>query len=392
MAVLRFGHACYRGLVLVLALASTVAVSTPAVAAFETEARQALLLDINTGSVLFEKNSDELMPPASMSKMMTVHMVFERLKEGKLKTDDAFIVSENAWRKGGAKSGGSTMFLNIGEEVTVDDLLHGIIVQSGNDACIVVAEGLAGSEAAFAERMTQRARELGLKNSTFTNATGWPDPNHMTTAWDLALLAKATIEQFPELYKLYSVKEFTHNGIRQGNRNPLLYKNMGADGLKTGHTEASGYGLTASAQQGERRLILVLNGLPSIKARTEEADRIMSWGFREFGNHKLAEAGDALAEADVWLGTDDTVPLTVAKDLVITMPRNSRKDMTATVRYKAPVPAPIAAGEEIAVLTITAPDMVPAEIPLVAAASVDQAGMFGRLFSRVKQAALAQTN
>lgn len=392
MAVLRFGHACYRGLVLVLALASTVAVSTPAVAAFETEARQALLLDINTGSVLFEKNSDELMPPASMSKMMTVHMVFERLKEGKLKTDDAFIVSENAWRKGGAKSGGSTMFLNIGEEVTVDDLLHGIIVQSGNDACIVVAEGLAGSEAAFAERMTQRARELGLKNSTFTNATGWPDPNHMTTAWDLALLAKATIEQFPELYKLYSVKEFTHNGIRQGNRNPLLYKNMGADGLKTGHTEASGYGLTASAQQGERRLILVLNGLPSIKARTEEADRIMSWGFREFGNHKLAEAGDALAEADVWLGTDDTVPLTVAKDLVITMPRNARKDMTATVRYKAPVPAPIAAGEEIAVLTITAPDMVPAEIPLVAAASVDQAGMFGRLFSRVKQAALAQTN
>lgn len=363
-----------------------------AASAFETEAKQAILLDMNTGSVLFEKNPDEPMPPASMSKMMTVHMVFERLKQGKLKLDDTFIVSENAWRKGGAKSGGSTMFLNIGEEVTVDDLLHGIIVQSGNDACIVVAEGLAGSEAAFSERMTARARELGLKNSTFTNATGWPDPNHRTTARDLALLAKLTIQEFPELYKLYAVREFTHNGIRQGNRNPLLYRNMGADGLKTGHTEASGFGLTASAQQGNRRLILVLNGLPNIKARTEEADRVMSWGFREFGNHELAKAGETLAEADVWLGTENTVPLTVAEDLVITMPRNARQDMTATVRYNAPVPAPIAAGEEIAVLTVTAPEMVPAEIPLVAATAVEEAGLFGRLFSRVKQAALAQVN
>lgn len=390
MPVFCFIRACHRALVFLLAVACAIAGSAPAVSAFETDAKQAILLDMNTGSVLFEKNPDELMPPASMSKMMTVHLVFERLKEGKLKLDDTFIVSENAWRKGGAKSGGSTMFLNIGEEVTVDDLLHGIIVQSGNDACIVVAEGLAGSEAAFAERMTQRAHELGLKNSTFTNATGWPDPNHLTTARDLALLAKLTITEFPELYKLYSVQEFTHNGIRQGNRNPLLYKNMGADGLKTGHTEASGYGLTASAQQGERRLILVLNGLPNIKSRTEEAARIMSWGFREFGNHQLAKAGDTLAEADVWLGTESTVPLTVAKDLVVTMPRNARKDMTATVRYSAPVPAPVAAGEEIAVLTITAPDMVPAEIPLVAGTSVEEAGMFGRLFSRVKQAALAQ--
>ncbi|MCW5699326.1 MAG: D-alanyl-D-alanine carboxypeptidase [Rhodospirillales bacterium] len=366
--------------------------TSPGAWALETEAKQAILMDLQTGSVLFQKNPDELMPPASMSKMMTAHRVFERLREGKLKLDDKLIVSENAWRKGGAKSGSSTMFLNIGEEVTIDDLLHGIIVQSGNDACIVVAEGLEGSETAFAEKMTLSAKEIGLKNSTFTNATGWPDPAHLTTARDLALLAKHTIETYPEYYGLYAIKEFKHNGIKQGNRNPLLYKNMGADGLKTGHTEASGYGLTASARRGDRRLIMVLNGLPSIKARTQESERVMSWGFREFSNHSLAKAGETISEAEVWLGTQGTVPLTVAKDLVITLPRNARKDMTMTVRYNGPIPAPINQGEAIAVLNVTAPEMVPAEIPLVAATTVERAGLFGRLFLRLKHAILAQIN
>lgn len=372
-------------------LAMFLTAANPA-AAIETTARQAIMIDMTTGDSLLEKNADELMPPASMTKMMTAHIVFERLRDGRLKLDDMLSVSDNAWKKGGAKSGSSTMFLEPGSKVRVEDLLRGIIVQSGNDASIVVAEALAGSESAFADEMTKRAREIGMKNTTFRNATGWPDPEHLSTARDLAILARDTIRTFPGYYHYYSEKEFTYNGIRQGNRNPLLYKNIGADGLKTGHTKASGYGLTASAKRGDRRLILVLNGLPSVKARAQESERILSWGFREFANYALVKGGEPVAEAEVWLGQAETVPLTVERDLVITLPRKARPRMKVTVAYQGPVPAPIEKGERIATLIVTAPGVKEIRVPLVAARSVGQLGMFGRLVAGLQQIILEQIN
>ena len=352
--------------------------ATPA-AAIETQAREALLLDAQTGAVLLDKNSEVSMPPASMSKIMTAFMVFERLKDGRLSLDDKLAVSEKAWRMGGSK-----MFVEVGDQIRVEDLLRGVIVQSGNDACIVLAEGLAGSEEAFADQMTARAREIGMTGSTFANATGWPHPNHRMTARDLATLAHRLITDHPEHYHYYAEKEFTWSDIRQGNRNPLLYKNIGADGLKTGHTEEAGYGLTASAIQNGRRLILVLNGLPSIKARSAEAERLMSWGFREFGNYALFKAGETVDEAPVWLGAEDTVPLVIADDLTVTLPRNARKGMKVSVIYDSPIPAPVPAGQEIAQLRISWPDGVPVEVPLMAGKDVEQLGPFGRIAASIK--------
>lgn len=353
--------------------------------AFETQAREALLLDVSTGTPLFEKNADQLMPPASMSKMMTTYMIFDRLKKGELKLDDTFTVSANAWEKGGAASGGSTMFLEPGEIVKVEDLIRGIVVQSGNDACIVVAEGLAGSEEAFAEQMTRKGKEIGLLNTTFRNATGLPHPEHMTTARDLATLARRTIEDSPEYYTYYGEKEFTHNGIRQGNRNPLLYKDVGADGLKTGHTSEAGYGLTASAKQDDRRLILVLNGLPTMKSRFEESERIVSWGFREFDTYTLFEPGEQVSEAEVWLGNEKTVPLVIPEGLTATLSREGRKDMQVKVAYDGPIRAPIMEGDSIATLTVTVPDISPIEVPLAAGASVEEMGFMGKLAVAMKQ-------
>lgn len=372
-----------RGLALAIPLLLLTLAPRPA-AAIETLAREALLMDITTGAILLDKNADDPMPPASMSKLMTLFMVFERLKEGSLSLEDSFPVSENAWRKGGAKSGSSTMFLEPGSRVKVEDLIRGIIVQSGNDACIVLAEGLASSEKAFAEEMTQRARMLGMKTSTFHNATGWPDPDHYMTARELAILAKHTIQDFPEYYHYYSEKRFTYNGIRQGNRNPLLYRDIGADGLKTGHTEVSGYGLTASAVRGDRRLILVVNGLPSVKDRSRESERLIEWGFREFDNYKLFSANDAVVDADVWLGEEQMVPLVIDKDLVITMPRKARRDMKVAVTYEGPLPAPIAKGQVLAKLVVSAPDMNNIEVPLVAGRDVGQLGLIGRLGAALK--------
>ena len=360
--------------------------------AFETSAREALLVDMSTGTTLFEKNADQLMPPASMSKMMTTYMVFDGLKKGELKLDDTFTVSANAWEKGGAASGGSTMFLNPNEVVSLEDLIRGIVVQSGNDACIVVAEGLAGSEEAFAEEMTQKGKEIGLRNTNFKNATGLPHPDHMTTARDLATLARRTIEDSPEYYSYYAETEFTHNGIRQGNRNPLLYKDMGADGLKTGHTSEAGYGLTASATQGDRRLILVLNGLPSMKSRFEESERMMSWGFREFDTYALFEPGEQVSEAEVWLGKEKTVPLVVPEGLKVTLSREGRKDMQVKVGYDGPIRAPIIEGDSVATLTITVPDISPIEVPLAAGATVEEMGYMGKLAVALKQLVSSATN
>jgi D-alanyl-D-alanine carboxypeptidase (penicillin-binding protein 5/6) len=276
------------------------------------------------------------------------------------------------------------MFLEPGKRVRVEDLIHGIIVQSGNDACIVVAEALASSEQAFAEQMTERGRELGLTGSTFRNATGWPDPEHRMTPRDLAILAQRTISDFPEYYHYYSVREFSYNSIRQTNRNPLLYKEMGADGLKTGRTDESGYGLTASAVRNERRLILVVNGLTTRKARSKEPERLFDWGFREFSNYALFTAGDVVDQADVWLGEAATVPLVIEKDILLTMARKARRKMKVTLSYEGPIPAPVKQGDVIAKVVITAPGHDAVEIPLVAGASVARLGLVGRLGAALK--------
>ncbi len=349
--------------------------SVSSATARDTPARQAILIDVETGSVLFSKNADQRMPPASMSKLMTAYMVFERLADGRLSLDDEFPVSERAWRKGGSK-----MFVEVGKRVRVEDLLRGIIVQSGNDACIVVAEGLSGSEEAFAEEMTKKAWEIGLTDSNFRNASGWPDPDHYMSARDLARLAVRLARDFPQFYPIYSEKEFTFSGIKQGNRNPLLYKNIGADGLKTGHTEESGYGLTASAVRDGRRLVLVVNGLESVTQRARESERLLQWGFREFKNYPLFKAGETVAEADVWLGKNGSVPLLLEAPLTLTLSRKDRQEMNVTVNYDGPIPAPVARGARIATLRIAAPGLeAPVERPLIAGADIDQLGFVGRI-------------
>ncbi len=374
----------FRNPLTIIAFLVAVGFAPGPAAAIETIAKQPILIEVTTGKVLFEKNADQPMPPASMSKMMTAYMIFERLKNGGLSLEDTFPISEDAWRRGGAKSGGSTMFLEPGKRAKVEDLIRGIVVQSGNDACIVVAEALASSEKAFAEEMTKKGRELGLTHSVFKNSNGWPDPEEVTTARDLALLARKTIENFPDYYHYYGEQEFTYNGIRQINRNPLLYKDMNVDGLKTGHTEASGYGLTASAVRDGRRLILVVNGLESKKDRSREPERLISWGFREFNNYKLFDAGEKVTTADVWLGEEAKVPLVIDRQLLITLPRSARPQMKVTVRFDNPVPAPIAKGAAVAKLVVTAPGMEPIEAPLKAGAEVHRLGLLGRLVAAFK--------
>ena len=350
-----------------------------AAGAIETSARQAILLDMTTGAVLFEKNADQPMPPSSMGKIMTVYKVFERLKDGRLSLDDRFVVSEKAWRKQGSK-----MFVRVNSRVKVEDLIRGIVVQSGNDASIVVAEGLSGSEGAFAEELNRTAKELGMSNSHFVNSSGWPDPQHRTTARDLARLSQATIENFPEYYHFYAEKVFTYNGIRQANRNPTLYRNIGADGLKTGHTEEAGHGLAASAVRNGRRLILVVNGLPSKKARALESERILDWGFREFDNYALFRSGETVADAEVWMGAAGSVPLVIRQDVLLTLSRKARRGMKVSVLYDGPFAAPVAEGTPLATLKIEAAGEDPVEYPLIAGSDVPRLGVFSRLGAALK--------
>lgn len=347
--------------------------------AMETIAKHAILIDLKTHTVLFEKAADELTPPASMSKLMTAYMLFDRIKQGRLSMDDTFTVSEKAWRMGGSK-----MFVEVNSSVRVEDLIRGIVIQSGNDACVVVAEGLFGTEEAFAAGATRKARELGMTSTTIRNASGWPHPEHMTTVRDLATLAQHLIEDFPEYYHFYSEQEFTYNDIKQGNRNPLLYKDMGVDGLKTGHTEDSGYGLTASAERDGRRLILVVNGLKSVNERSRETERLLQWGFREFGAYDLFKAGETVEAAPAWLGASPTVPLVLETDLAVSVRRHLRDDVKVSVAYSGPITTPIAKGTPVGTLTVTAPEMKPVERPLVAGADVDRLGMFGRLFAAIR--------
>ncbi len=349
--------------------------------AITAKAAYALLMDAQTGVVLFEKNADARMSPASMSKLMTVLMAFEALESGAISPDEKFRVSDDAWRRGGAGSGGSTMFLSARSNVSVENLLRGIIIQSGNDACIALAEGLAGSEQAFAELMTERAAELGMSKSTFTNATGLPDPEHKTTARDLALLARQIITHHGAYYSLFSERDFTWNKIRQNNRNPLLYAKIGADGLKTGHTSESGYGLVASAEQNGRRLILVLNGLDTKRARAREAKKLMTFGFRNFQRDLLVEAGQVVSQLPVWHGTEDAVNVTPIKRFDVVVPRGGRRKMVATVTYDKPVPAPISKGDKLATLRVTLPGLSSQEIDLVAAEDVGKGNVVSRAIS-----------
>ncbi|MCK5296267.1 MAG: D-alanyl-D-alanine carboxypeptidase [Alphaproteobacteria bacterium] len=352
--------------------------------AIETVAKQAILMDFNTGTILLDKNAHAQMAPASMSKLMTVFMVFERLKDGRLSLEDTFTVSENAWRKGGTKSGSSTMFLEPNKKVHIEDLLRGIIVQSGNDACITIAENLAGSEDYFAKDMTIRAKELGLKNSNFINSTGWPNKNHLMTPYDLVVLARHIINDFPEYYSIYSERSFTYNGIKQGNRNPLLYRVKGADGLKTGHTEASGFGLIGSVKRNNRRLIVVVNGLNSERERAEESAKLIEWGFREFDNYSFFSAGEKVSDAEVWLGQKPTVPMIVNENVKLTLSPRTRKKTKVKVVYERPIAAPITKGDRIGTLKITVPNMETLEYPLVAEKDVKRLGFIGRIMAALE--------
>jgi D-alanyl-D-alanine carboxypeptidase (penicillin-binding protein 5/6) len=309
-----------------------------------------------------------------MSKIMTAYVVFDMLKQGRAKLEDELPVSERAWRLQVSK-----MFVPIGGRIKIEDLLKGVIIQSGNDACLVLAEGLAGSEEAFVELMNQKAKEIGLKDSHFINVDGLPNPDHWMTARDLATLSIRTIKDFPEYYHYYGQVDYEYNNIKQGNRNPLLYKGFGADGLKTGHTDEAGYSLTASVKRDDRRIVLVLGGLPTMKVRAQESERLIEWAFREFNDYRLFAAGDKVEDAEVWLGAKSKAPLTVGKDLVVTLPRKSRKDMKVTVEYDRPIPAPISKSQTVGKIIVTAPDMAPIEAPLVAGADVDRMDAFGRI-------------
>lgn len=349
---------------------------------FTTSASYAYLMDYDTGAVLLDKKGDELMAPASMSKLMTAYVVFDKLKQGQLSLDDTFTVSENAWRKGGSKSGSSTMFLDPNSTVKVGDLLKGVIIQSGNDACITLAENLAGSEDNFAAEMTIKAREIGLEKSTFKNATGWPNKEHLMTSKELAELARKIIREFPEYYPLYSEKSFKYNGINQENRNPLLYSMPDqADGMKTGHTEKSGYGLVGSAKStdGSRRLILVINGLKTMKERGQEAKKILDWGFREFDNYTFYTKGSVVEQIPVWMGAVETVPGVVDENVVVTMKRLDYLKKKVTLIYEAPVKAPIDKGQRLGTLRISLPDGENYDFPVVAGESVRKVGYFGKL-------------
>lgn len=349
-------------------------VSTQAQLAVETVAREAILVDAETNTVLFEKNADVLMHPASMSKLMTVAMVFDRLAAGSLKMEDTFPVSENAWRIQGSK-----MFVELGARISIGDLLRGIIIQSGNDACIVVAEGIGGDEKTFARMMTERAREIGMTHAEFRNASGWPDPDHQMTARDLAVLANYLATKHKQYYSLFSEIDFTWHGIKQGNRNPLLYSYPGADGLKTGHTEEAGYGLTGSAIRGDRRLIVVVTGMESDKRRGIEAERLLTLGFGEFENYTLLSAGQKLDEADIWLGDVDKIPLVAGKTVRLTLPRAARKSLQAKLVYQTPIAAPVIQGAEVGTVTFTATGMTPVTVPITAGASAEKLGFFGKI-------------
>lgn len=375
------------------ALLLGLAIAAPA-AAFDTPARTAILVDYDTGEALYEKDADKRIPPASMTKLMTAAVVFEKLKSGEITMDTKFPVSQTAW-----KTGGSKMFVELGSQIRVEDLLRGMIIQSGNDACIVLAEGISGSEQAFVALMNAKARELGMSNSLFQNTTGLPveDENgkptgtHYMSARDLTIVTRYIISQYPEYFHFYSEKEFTWSAgsglpsdakkstISQGNRNPLLYATPPGDGMKTGHTEEAGYCLTGTEKRGDQRMIMVVTGLDSEKQRAEEAVRFMEAAFKEFRRFDVFAPGTAVADAEVWGGEEDKVAMTVAEPLRLYLTPEARQGLKVSYAYTAPVRAPIAQGQEIGQLFIDVPGKDRKVVPLVAATAVEETGIFGRI-------------
>jgi D-alanyl-D-alanine carboxypeptidase (penicillin-binding protein 5/6) len=372
----------------------TTALALPAAAAappFDTAAPVAYMVDLSSGAVLYAKDPDRRIPPASMAKMMTTHLAFHLIKKGDIKLNQMCTVRPETWRQWHGPQAGSTMFLSPGEQVSVENLLHGIVTLSGNDATVVLSECIAGTEPAYVARMNAEAKRLGMTNSNFGNSNGWPDEGRtFTTARDLAKLAKATIEETPELYKaFYQKKNFTwgrtlggNQPITQGNRNPLLGKVAGADGLKTGHTAEAGYGFTGSAEQNGRRIIMVVAGLGSFNQRIEESVKFMDWGFRAWKAQPLFEKGEKVGEAQVQLGGEDTVPLIAPQKLAVTMPAGvGSNNIRVKVVYQGPLKAPIAKGQHVADLVVQTGDTPPQSMPLVAAEAVGEAGFFGRLWA-----------
>lgn len=359
-----------------MALGLVLAAATPG-HAFDTRATAAWVADLSTGAVLLEKDSHRALPPASMSKLMTVYMLFEALRDGRVTMDTAFSVSSRA-----KAMGGSTMFLNEGDRPTVRELIQGIIVNSGNDACVVVAEGLSGSEAAFARQATERARALGMTDTTLTNASGWPDPGHRMSMSDLGILAQRLIEDFPEHYPVFSETTFDYKNrapANSRNRNPMLGLGLGADGLKTGHTQEAGYGLVGSALQGDRRVVFVITGLGSEKERAEESERILNWAFRQFSLRTVAPAGALVAEAGVWMGAADRVGLTPTREVRVLVPAGQAGSVSARVDWQGPLSAPVAAGQVVGDLVVTVPGMAETRVPVVAAQDVAPAGFLRRV-------------
>ena len=352
-------------------------------AEIDSSAEFAFVTDFGSGKVLMEKQPDALMKPASMAKIMTVYIAFERIADGSLSLDDTFLISEKAWRKGGSKT-----FVEVGKEVSVRDLLYGVVVQSGNDAAIAIAEGISGTEEGFAEEMNYVARKLGMENTVFRNSTGWPHLEQHTTARDLNILATALIREFPadkypELYPMFAEKDFTYNGIKQGNRNPLVYGTQGADGLKTGHTAESGYGLVGSAHRDGQRVVMVLNGMKSMKQRSSESRRLINLMFREFKLYRFYDKGQPVDRANVWLGTKNKIDLVLEEPLHLVMARSDRRKMKVSVNWNDPVPAPITAGQAIGTLVLELPSGK-TTYPLLAAENVDGLGMFDRVGEALK--------
>ncbi len=365
---------------LLLTILFVLFLSAPAMAQMETVAKQAYIVDFETGQVLFEKNAHDRMPTSSMSKTLTGYMVFDALKSGKITLDQEFPVSEKAWRMQGSK-----MFVPLGGMVKVEDLIRGMLIQSGNDATIVLAEGIAGTEEQFVDAMNTKAQQLGMKESHFKNASGWPDPEHYSTARDLAVLGRALIHDFPDYYHYDSEKDFTYHNIKQGNRNPLLYKNIGADGIKTGHTDEAGYGLMGSATRDGRRVIMVVNGMASMEERAQESTRLMEWALASFINKSILSSGMKVADAPVIMGIEKSVPLIVNQDLKITMPRGTSSNVRVEAVFKTPLEAPVTQGQEVGIVRITIPNQQPVEVPVLAAKAIPHLGFFPSTLEKARR-------
>ena len=369
----------------------TLCLNSGAASAYETNAKAAYVYDLTTGTVLLSKNADTPLPPASMSKLMTLYLAFEFIRAGQLNLDEKLPVSTHA-----QSYGGSTMFLDTTDRVTVADLLRGIIVLSGNDACAVIAEALSpdGTEAGFAKLMTSRAQQLGMTNSTFQNSNGWPHPMHRMSMRDLGLLAKRLITDFPEYYDMFAESEFKFDGrapANTRNRNPLLGLDIGADGLKTGHTQEAGYGLVGSAQQGERRIIFVLSGLSNTNQRADEAEAIVNWAFRQFSTRTYGKSGDVVTRATVWDGSSADIGLALSQDLTTLVPVLGNAGVKFEIEYLNPIPAPINKGEQLGQLVVTVPELEGTQIPLIAAENVPRGGFFRRVLT-AGQSLLSQMN